>query len=288
MRTNRITVVALAAGLAVSGMASVASAQLVETINFSNFNSVAGLQLNGSTFQSAGLAGEQQTLSLTPPATRRIAGSVFHQTTQSVNLGFSTTFQFRMRDRMGTGADGMAFVIQGQGATALGAQGGGVGFADNPVFDPTGGITNGLAIAFDPWENTEWSSPAGANTVYIQSSGPTGRLSPTTAQTLGSGVVSGAINDGTIKNVSIVYTPGLIQVTLDSVLIAQANVNLDTAMALSSGRAFVGFTGSTGGLVNGQRHELLNWQFSSVIPAPASAALLGLGGFVAARRRRSC
>jgi MYXO-CTERM domain-containing protein len=66
-------------------------------------------------------------------------------------------------------------------------------------------------------------------------------------------------------------------------------VNLANTLNLTNGKsAFVGFSSGTGATINVERHEVLDWQFSSeVVPAPGSAALLGLGGLAATRRRRA-
>ena len=52
------------------------------------------------------------------------------------------------------GADGVAFVLQGQSAAELGEGGAQMGY---------GGIPNSLAVEFDTWYNTEAAGPgAGA------------------------------------------------------------------------------------------------------------------------------
>src|ERR1051325_4534708 len=107
----------------------------VQTINFANFSSTAGLSLVGNAAQS----GTQ--LRLTSNASSQIGGAWF-TTPQAVEGGFDTTFQFQITSQVGGGADGFAFVIQnsGAGTSALGGAGGQIGYQ---------GITNRLAVQFD-------------------------------------------------------------------------------------------------------------------------------------------
>lgn len=279
---------------AMAGLASSASAQLVQTINYTNFNSVAGLQLNGTTTQTPGLALEPNTLSLTLPATANTGqsqvGTVYHNNKQLVDQGFVCDFKFRMRDRNGVGADGMTFIIQNDSATAMGASGGALGFATNLAFPAAGtGIGNSLAIAFDTWDNsTNWSTIPGANVITVQTNGLLPNV-PSSDKSLGGQAVSGAFNDAAIHQVRVSYTPGVMSIYFDNLAVPVFNVPVNLANTLSldpNGSAWVGFTAATGARINAQRHELIDWQFSSVVPAPGVASLLALGGLAALRRRR--
>lgn len=279
-------------GLAAAGTPAQAGVSMIEQFNFANFNSVANLQLNGVAQQSAGLTGEQNTLSITPPTGPGSVGTAYYNTRQDVSGGFTTDFSFRMRDKVGVGSDGLAFIIQNQGVTAMGASGGAIGFATNPMFPSAGtGIANSVAIVFDTWDNSSnWLTIPGASVVTVQTNGLLPNL-PSSDKSLGGIAATGAFNDGAIHNVRITYTPGSMSIfynNFSSAILSNIPVNLDTTMALTNGDAFVGFTAATGALVNRQRHEILSWSFSNStqIPAPAAATLLGLGGLIAARRRR--
>lgn len=281
--------------LAAGGMSSAAQAQLVQTINYANFNSTAGLTLNGAAVQSDGVSmGDPKTISITPP-TRAVAGSFYSTDRQRVDLGFTTDFKFRIRDRAGVGSDGLTFIIQNQGLNALGDTGGGIGFGTNLAFSPLPtGIINSLAVVFDVWDNSaNWPTIPGANVLTVQNSrfGPLAANTPSSLDSVGSTPISGAFNDGAIHQVRITYTPGVLDVyydVLSTPVLRVTNIFLTNSLNLANGEnAFVGFTGATGALVNVQRHEILDWQFSSMIPAPGAAALLGLGGLALARRRRA-
>lgn len=280
--------IALAAGLC--GFVGEASAALVQTINLPNFNDASSLTLNGTTAVTAGLAGEQQTLSLTTNQKASV-GTAYHTARQQVDLGFRTDFKFRIRDRQGVGSDGLSFIVQNQGVGAMGGSGGAIGFGTNLAF-PTGntGIANSLAVVFDTWDNSaNWPTVPGANVITAQTNG-TGVNTPSSVNSLNGVSVNGAFNDGAIHQVRIIYVPGTMQIYYDNLVtpaLVINNLNLANTLSLTGGAAFVGFTAATGAQVNVQRHEILDWQFSSeIVPAPGAAAVLGLGALGAARRRR--
>ena len=111
--------------------------------NYANFSDLSALQLNGNALQSG------SSLRLTPDL-GNARGSVFLKNAIALtpSTSFSTQFQFQFGGTQGTnGADGMAFVIQGGTATAIGTAGGNLGYA---------GINNSMAIKFDTYQNSEY------------------------------------------------------------------------------------------------------------------------------------
>lgn len=279
--------------LAVLAMAG-ASGSAMAQFSYTNFNDVSALALNGVATQSTGLSGEQSTLSITPPV-RGSAGSFYYNSAQRVDLGFTTDFHFRVRDRAGTGSDGLTFIVQGQGANALGGTGGAIGFGTNLAFPTTPtntGISNSLAVVFDTWDNSaNWATIPGANVISVQNShlGASSPNTPSAIDSLGGVAVSGAFNDGATHLVRVTYVPGIMSIYYDNLATPALTVpvNLSNALNLIGGQnAFVGFTAGTGALINVERHEIRDWTFGSVAPAPGAATLIGLGGLAAARRRR--
>ena len=279
--------------LAVLAMAG-ASGSAMAQFSYTNFNDVSALALNGVATQSTGLSGEQSTLSITPPV-RGSAGSFYYNSAQRVDLGFTTDFHFRVRDRSGTGSDGLTFIVQGQGANALGGTGGAIGFGTNLAFPTTPtntGISNSLAVVFDTWDNSaNWATIPGANVISVQNShlGASSPNTPSAIDSLGGVAVSGAFNDGATHLVRVTYVPGIMSIYYDNLATPALTVpvNLSNALNLIGGQnAFVGFTAGTGALINVERHEIRDWTFGSVAPAPGAATLIGLGGLAAARRRR--
>jgi hypothetical protein len=105
----------------------------------------AALTFNGSAKALTGPKGHS-VLWLTPAQVDQ-AGSVF--TTDSVVFNpkyeFATFFQFKMADPGSDGAsDGMTFVLQAESASALGSNGGCLGYCS---------ITPSIAVEFDTWHN---------------------------------------------------------------------------------------------------------------------------------------
>jgi hypothetical protein len=244
-------------------------------------------------------------LRLTPNAGNQV-GSAWYNTAQTVQNGFSTSFQFEFSNPSGTPADGIAFVIQNVHTLPLnaigftGSNGGAIGYGDDDAgAQPQTGITNSVAIEFDTYQNPQWADP-GPNSnfngsvshVAVQSCG----TGPNTSHhgqpcsngqlnsTLGAPISVSALADGLPHSVTIVYnpacstcavpTPANLHVILDNVDLYHNGVNVDLAsLGLGDGgTAYVGFTGATGGSYENQ--DILNWIFT---PQAQSAALSGVG-----------
>lgn len=278
---NALVAAATLAGLSGSAMAS--------AFTYTDFNSTAGLTLVGNATAGAGQVGEPNTISLTQPSQFSNIGGVWKTDKQDVGLGFVTDFRFRVRDRgQVSPSDGIAFVIQNASVSALGGPGGAVGYSTNPFGGPSG-IANSLAIVFDTFDNNGagFIQSGGANVVQVQSKGLLANT-PSADANLGVSGPIGSIADGSIKTGRIAYIPGVgIQVFFENLAspVLTVPVNLSNQIALSGIQSWVGFTSATGGAP--QRHELIDWSFNGNVPAPATAALLGLGGLAASRRRRA-
>ena len=219
-------------------------------------------------------------LQLTANSTNQV-GSAWYTTPQVVQNGFTTNFQFQLTPA--GGADGIAFVIQNAGTSAIGftgGNGGALGYGDDDANEfPNTGIQNSLAIEFDVFQNS-WDL-AGSH-VAVQSCG----TGPNTSHhgqfcnggdgpssTLGAPVLTSAtLADGNVHTVTIKYsaapTPN-IHVILDGTDMYPEGVNVNLASLLTlgtGGTAFVGFTGATGALTETQ--NILSWTFSSISSAP--------------------
>jgi hypothetical protein len=232
--------------------------------------------------------GVSTVLRLTPPS-NYWAGSAWFQIPQPVSSSFTTTFTFQLNPA--SGADGIAFVIQNYGLTALGAEGCGEGFGADlpyppgctPVQGPQTGITNSVAIRFNSYSQgiggvTQTNDP-GVNNVSIQSCPDMAANSITAACQLAVYPFSKvAFADGNVHTATVTYrliptasqtncsassTPGpCLDVILDGTELFPAGVpfNMTTIGLDPSGNAYVGFTGATGGLDDDQ--DILSWVFT--------------------------
>src|SRR5579859_7534859 len=168
--------------------------------------------------------------------------------------GFSTDFTFQQTSPTSPIGDGLTFTIQGVGTTAVGPNGGGLGYGAQ-VPGGTAGIPTSVAVKFDLFQNShEGNNSTG---LYINGASPT---SP--AVTLGGGV---NLQTGDIFAVHIGYDGSTLTMT-----ITDTSNNSETFTAswpinipgtVGSNTAFVGFTGATGHYTSTQ--EIFNWTYVS-------------------------
>ncbi|MEZ4587304.1 MAG: Ig-like domain-containing protein [Gemmatimonadales bacterium] len=120
-------------------------------------------------------------------------------------------------------------------------------------------ITRSLAIEFDLAQNAANADPDN-NHVSVQSAG----LSPNSANqsfSLATGAVSSDMTNGFIQNVTIVYTPGQLQVFLNGQTVINLAIDLTNLGGVdlldANGRAWVGFTGTTS--ASFENHDILSY-----------------------------
>ncbi|MEM1079168.1 MAG: L-type lectin-domain containing protein [Pseudomonadota bacterium] len=232
------------------------------------------LQLNGT----ASLNAAQDTLTLTESADYQ-NGSAFLSSPVAITetTAISSAFELNFSSPRGGGADGIVFVVQSApaGASALGFNGGGIGYE---------GITDSVAVEFDTWQNTQFSDPNG-NHVGINLNGSVTSIATGTPgftiETTDS-LFAWVEYDGTTLDVFASTNdvkPGA----------SLVSANLDL-FDIVGPEAFVGFTASTGGASN--LHQVRSFDLHvAPIPLPASLplALLGVGalGLLRGSQRRA-
>jgi len=263
--------------------------QAATVLNFPDFSSVAGLQLNGNAAQVGSV------LRVTP-STATQSGSVFSTTAVTLTpaVSFSTAFSFRMSnpggisDEDGQGADGIVFAVQTVANTAGGA-GGGIGYS---------GLLNSVGVEFDSWNNGAGLGDPNGNHVAINTNG-----------NLGAPLDADAVTDGRLNNGSIWYAwvdyngvSDLLEVRLSTTssrpLSALSSTTVDLTSVLGSTDAYVGFTSGTGAAFND--HDILSWEFrddyspirtpeggSTLVTLGIGLSVLGFASRLSQKRRRN-
>jgi len=231
-------------------------------INYNDFSSTAGLQLNGSAAAAIDDDG-RNVLRLTPSAAGQ-GGSAFSQTQVILanQASFSTVFSFRLTNpgginQNGPGADGLVFVVQNV-ANNVGGVGGGLGYA---------GIPTSVGVEFDSFQNNDIND----NHVGIDINGD---VTSTAANAVSLDPLGKLDQTDGIDRIwySWVDYNGLTD--LLEVRVANALVNapaparpaaaiisavIDIPTILGDTDAFVGFTAATGSAFN--NHDILSWGF---------------------------
>jgi hypothetical protein len=178
------------------------------------------------------------------------AGSGFYTTPLNIQ-SFTTDFSFQLTN---PNADGMAFVIQNAGTTALGPSGGGLGYGpDTP--GGAGGIPTSVAVKFDLYNN----GGEGTNSTGLYTNG----ASPTTPATTFGGNVN--LHSGDVFNVHITYDGTTLTMTITDASVPADTFTTSWAVnipgAVGANTAFAGFTAGTGGQTATQ--DILTWTFTS-------------------------
>jgi hypothetical protein len=225
-------------------------------IFFPDFTSVAGLNFLGNAFQF------NNRIRLTVAEVIGQTSAVWDTTQQEIQSGFQTTFQFQItRPAHTTTADGFAFVIQNDNINALGT--GGNGSGENIGFST---IPNCLAIKFDTFQN---GGDPNNNFISVQSLG-TQPNSASTYYSLGYTSNIPQITDGNIHTIKIVYSNDSLNTFFDDMTTAVlvVRVKIDSLLNLNNGKAWVGFTASTGAYT--ETADILNWNFGGSVPKISS------------------
>ena len=228
--------------------------RVLSGIAFSDFSDSTGLSLVGNATISGG-----NVLRLTPAAGSMAGGAWYVAEKPIVSLNWETTFAFNLNGydgSPGNGADGFAFIVQNYEAPYLSNGHATLGYD---------GLPNSLAIEFDTFQNTDVSDPSHSH-ISVHTNG-TGPNSWDEAFSLGSFSTATYIDDAATHTAKIGYTPGTLSVFLDDLVNPALTlpVNLSDKLHLDAGRAWVGFTGATGG--GYENHDVLNWHFSSLADA---------------------
>ncbi len=177
------------------------------------------------------------------------AGSAYYNSLVRIT-NFTTNFDFQLTV---PNADGMTFVLQNQGKTALGPSGGGLGYGpDTPGGTP--GISPSAAIKFDLYDNRgEGVDSTGLYTNGVSPTIPAVDLSSTGID----------LHSGHIFAVALSYNGVQLKQTITDAVTHKSFTHAYTVnlvKTLGGNTALTGFTGGTGGLTAVQ--DILNWSWS--------------------------
>jgi len=241
---------------------------LGQTFNYANFNSTAGLQLNGNAGTS--LFGNLRLTDNSTGAGANQVSAVYYSTPVNVYGGFTTTFQFQISNvhaGANGGGDGITFIIQNSpsGLTAMGPGGGDLGYATIPrsfVIEMDMALTPG----YDAIDNHISAHTLGAN--------------PNSAVDLTASVAATTfatqMKDGAVHTIKITYDgSGGWDIYIDNLTTSQVGFTYALVQATGATNAYVGFSGATGNGNNVQTQDVLNWSFSSLNPTAADGTVSG-------------
>jgi hypothetical protein len=173
---------------------------------------------------------------------------------------FSSDFAFQLANPTTNPiGNGITFVIQNAGTTAVGPSGGGLGYGPDNITRPSASantpIAESVAIKFDLVNN----AGEGNNSTGLYTNG----ASPTMpAVTVGGGV---DLSSGDIFQVHMSYDGTTLTMTItDAVNSAQTYTTswtIDIPGTVGGNTAYVGFTGGTGGSVANQ--DIIMWTYGN-------------------------
>ncbi|HTE08979.1 MAG TPA: hypothetical protein VK628_09430, partial [Flavitalea sp.] len=173
------------------------------------------------------------------------SGSLWNKTKIDLNQPFDFKFDVNLGCQDGSGADGIAFVLQPI-STEVGATGEGLGFQ---------GIEPSIAVSIDTWQNPIHADPYYDNIAIHQD----GNIENVNTTKLLSGPISvtfdGNIEDCEWHSFRIIWDPVAqhIQAEVDGELRVQAHKDLIGEVFHGDPMVFWGFTGATGGFTNVQK-----------------------------------
>ena len=219
--------------------------------SYGSFVSSTSLRLNGSARVADG--------KLHLAAASVQAGSAWSTTTIDPTKSFDAAFTAEITKI----ADGLAFVIQRESATAIGSAGGGLGYGALPGYQSTL-VAPSVAVELDTWDNSsDGFDPAGHQHIAVTINGNiTQHLAwgDPGFSMYGSGPVHVWINYNAAQHVLAVYAS--LAATKPASALFSSPINVGSIVG--SGRAYVGFTGGTGlTTITDAEESILNWTFAT-------------------------
>lgn len=185
---------------------------------------------------------------------------------QQINLSepFALEFYMNFGSADAAGADGMVFVLQTVGTSAIGDAGGGMGFQG---FNPSFGIE------FDTFENPDVGDLAADHVAFLRNGNVIHNNANNLAGPVQASSTSANVEDGQNHIVKISWTPATqtMQLSFDCVVRLTAQINLVNTIFAGNPNVYWGFTGATGGMFNQQSVCLGDYLINENNPDPICA-----------------
>jgi hypothetical protein len=182
------------------------------------------------------------------------ATSAYFKAQQNI-AAFTTQFDFQITGNWPLG-DGMTFVIQRSGLSALGSSGGGLGYQN---------ISNSIAIKFDVYSN----NGEGTNSTGLY----TGGAAPTNVGSVDLGGTGFDMRSYDVSRATLTYNGSVLNVVLKNLrtgATATQNYNVNIPALIGGSEAWVGFTAGNGALTSIEK--ILNWTYATVSTTPTPPA----------------
>lgn len=266
------------------------------SVNFSDFSDLSAFTLNGASasIHSGGpvLSNGKNVLRLTSSgAVGGISGSAFLTNPFMLESdgSFDTVFDFQISNSVGlgepdgVGGDGFMFVLQTQGANALGTGGGYLGFGHGRSSEPSS-IQPSFGIEFDTFNNGNFS-PGFADPILDTDGNHVGVNLGGSLVSVATAPVAHRLNNGSIWHTWIDYdgTTDLLEIRLSETATRPTSPLLahtvDLTSVLGSSNIYAGFTAGIASARND--HDIRSWQFNgtpvAAVPEPSSILLFFTG-----------
>ena len=238
--------------------------------NYPNFNNYSALSFVGT----ASLVGSPYEIKMAWSGAFDSKGAIWYATKVDVSKPWWMKMTFKMggnfggiSDGDGQGGDGMAFVVQDEGSSAISASGGGsIGYGDSQSTPTNQGLLRCLAAEFDTYNNgTDPLDNDNGNHIAIHSGG-SGRVNSTNVSSHRKGQVNIAsrMNDQVYHDAKILYDGTTVKVFYENlvnpILSWAPGSDLGTYLGLTGGKAYVGITAAVGSAQ--QDHFVKSWSGS--------------------------